>query len=64
MIDELGFSWWLFWVIVAAFVLGVVLLFRSFRRWQQPRPGRDAEAQDAEMKLQTMSKRSGSSWGG
>jgi hypothetical protein len=61
---DIGFPWWLFWLIAAIFLLGIFLLFRSFRRWQQPRPGNDAEARDADMKLQTMSKRSGGSWGG
>lgn len=64
MWTNIGFPLWLFGLVVVVFVLGVWALFRSFRRWQQPSSGRDADARDAEMKLQTMSKRSGSSWGG
>ena len=64
MWSEIGFAWWVFFAFVALFLIGVGLLFRSFRRWQQPRSGRDVEALDAEMKLQTLSKRSGGTWGG
>ena len=31
--------------------VGLWLLFRSFRRWQQPPPGRDPEARLAEARL-------------
>ena len=49
--------WWVFWLIVALFVVGVWALFRSLRRWQQPPAGHDADAQAAERELQMMSRR-------
>ena len=64
MWNELGFSWWVFALIVVLFVLGVWALFRSFRKWKQPPPGNDPEAREAELRLRAMSKRTGGSWGG
>jgi hypothetical protein len=43
-------SWWTIGVLVAAAVVGVWLLFRSFRRWPQ-RPPSDPEARQAEARL-------------
>ena len=64
MWTDIGFPWWMFFGLLALFGLGVWLLFRSFKKWGQPSPGRDAAARDAEMKLKTLSKRSGGTWGG
>ena len=62
--QELMSSWWTFGVFAVIALVGVWLLFRSFRKWQQPPSGTGAEARDAEMKLKTMSKRSGGTWSG
>lgn len=43
-------DWMWFGVIVAAATAGVVVLFRSLRRWQQP-PPKTAEQIQAEMQL-------------
>jgi hypothetical protein len=44
-------SWLVAGGIVVSIVVGVWLLFRSFRRWRQPPPGRDAESRAAEARL-------------
>ena len=43
-------SWWTLWVLVAAAVVGLWRLFRSFRRWPQ-QPSRDPDARQAEARL-------------
>jgi len=36
---------------VLVLALATWLIFRSFRRWQQPRPGQTASQQQSEMQL-------------
>ena len=46
-------------VIVAIIVLVALLVFRSFRRWQQPPPGKDPDAERAESFLSGMTRSRG-----
>jgi hypothetical protein len=47
----MGIWSWIFIGMILMAVVGLIALFRSFRRWQQPPPGRDPESQQAEARL-------------
>ena len=47
----MGFPWWALGLVVAVLVIGVAVLFRSFRRWSQPPPGSDPMSRQAEARL-------------
>lgn len=49
--------WWVFGVVVFVVAVGVWAYFRSLSKWQQPPPGRDAKARQAEAHLDALSKR-------
>jgi hypothetical protein len=44
-------SWWTYGILVTLLAAGLILYFRSFKRWQQSPPGHDPESQQADARL-------------
>ena len=55
----IDFPAWVLALVIFTLLVVVVLTFRSLRKWRQPPPGRDSDAQSADDFLTSTTKNSG-----